>query len=112
MEDFKNSAEKSMRISKTVVENKLSSNKFKMKVIQQEKVALANVDDKWVWNGPSLKFGKSLPWCHYRLSNDLEEDYNNFSDKLNAVQGAAEHKKEDGNDICSALPQKVEMLCN
>jgi hypothetical protein len=44
-------------IVKVLTETKLQSNKLKMQMIEQEKVALSNTDDKRVWIRKYEEFG-------------------------------------------------------
>ena len=56
-------------VTKIVTETKIQSKKLKMCVIQQDKEALSNKDDKRVWIGhwPSEDVGNTLALGHYKL---------------------------------------------
>jgi hypothetical protein len=59
---------------KTVTETKLQSNKMRMHLIEQEKVALDSDDDKRIWLGHDKKplteeWGRTVPHGHYQLIN-------------------------------------------
>jgi hypothetical protein len=64
---------------KTVTERKLQSNKMRMHLIEQEKVALDSDDDKRIWLGHDKEplteeWGRTVPHGHYQLINSANKN--------------------------------------